>query len=336
MAKAKKKTAKKPKRRTAKKVKVAFVGAGGMANRVHYPSLNDMNDVEIVAICELNEQRLNATADKYNVSGRFNDYREMIEKTDPDAVYVIMPPHHMYDIVANCMDMKRHVFVEKPPSLVSEQTRQMAIIAERNGCLTATGFQRRFSPVIRTAKKKLEKRGPIHSCVATFNKNSGFKPYSNGAIDILTSDAIHAVDTLRYMAGGNVVSVASDVRRLMATHHTSHYALVTFDSGATGILMTNWMTGRRFFTVEMHAPDMSLYGDPEEGGRIYADGQKEPIETLDPAELAGREEDYRAYGFYDENRHFIDCIKKGKLPETNFEDALKTMELVDKIYASQI
>jgi predicted dehydrogenase len=53
-------------------------------------------------------------------------------------------------------------------------------------------------------------------------------------------------------------------------------------------------------------------------------------------EAAGREEKYHSYGFFGENRHFVDCLKSGKLPETHFGDAAKTMELVDLIYASSI
>ena len=42
-----------------------MIGAGGMANGVHYPSLDSFDDVEIIAVCDLNQERLNATADKY-------------------------------------------------------------------------------------------------------------------------------------------------------------------------------------------------------------------------------------------------------------------------------
>ena len=37
-------------------------------------------------------------------------------------------------------------------------------------------------------------------------------------------------------------------------------------------------------------------------------------------------------GFWHENRHFIDCVKEGRQPLTNFADAAKSMELVDRIY----
>jgi predicted dehydrogenase len=221
--------------------------------------------------------------------------------------------------------------------VTTEQTRQLAILARKQKVLTAVTFQRRWAPVIRTGKKLCEKRGPVHSAVATFYKHAlGQGPYYKGAMDILTCDAIHAVDTLRYLCGGEVESVASDVRRLGAEHCTIHLALVKFSSGATGVLLTNWMTGRRIFSVEIHSPGISCFGDPEEGGKMFADGKVEPLQDLDPAVLAGSGEAYRAYGPYDMNRDFIDCIRKGKQPDTNFDDAVKTMELCDLIYLAQI
>lgn len=79
-------------------LRVAVVGAGAMANRVHYPSLAGMADVNLVAICDLDARRLEETAERYGVRGRYQDYRRMADETMPDAVYVIGPPHLMYDV----------------------------------------------------------------------------------------------------------------------------------------------------------------------------------------------------------------------------------------------
>lgn len=155
-------------------------------------------------------------------------------------------------------------------------------------------------------------------------------------MDMLTCDGIHAVDTLRYLCGGEVVSVSSDSRRLDAGHWNIHLALVRFSSGATGLLLNNFMAGRRIFSVEVHSPGISFFGDPEEGGKLYADNQLEPIQTLDPFALSKSREQHRAFGSYDTNLHFIECVQQGRQPETYFGDALKTMELVDAVYGSQI
>ena len=192
------------------------------------------------------------------------------------------------------------------------------------------------------------KRGPVHSAVTTFYKNSiGRGPYLRGGIDALTSDAIHAVDTLRHICGGEVESVASNVRRLGAEHTNAHEALVRFTNDAVGIILTNFMCGRRMFTVEIHSPGVSFFGDLEEGGRLFADGKTEPSELETPLPSDHPLDRYqgldinpisltKAAWHTDVNRHFLDCIRKNKQPITNFDDALKTMELVYAIYRSQI
>jgi len=316
------------------KVKVGFIGAGSFANMMHYPSLSEMEDVEIASICDLDAGRLNSTADKYSVERRYTDYRKMLDEVELDAVYIIMPPHHLFDLVVESLNRRLNVFIEKPPGVMKEQTKNMALLAERNGCLTMVGFNRRFIPLMRKAKEIVEEGGPIIQTVSTFYKNSiGAPPYYNGAIDILTCDAIHAVDTLRWI-GGEVVSVASDVRNLYADYDNSFNALVCFESGAVGVLLTNWVVGGRVHTFEMHSKGISAFVNPNEGAVIYS-GDKDPVE-LKATDVAGSD-DYRVfYGYYYEDRHFIDCLRERKEPETSFSDALKTMELVETIYRSQI
>lgn len=317
------------------KVKVGMIGAGSLANSVHYPSLAEFDDVEIAAICDLDEERLNKTADKYKVQQRYKDYKKMVKEVPLDAVYIIMPPHHLFDLVIHCLNSKLNVFIEKPPGVTAEQTRNMALTAERNGCLTMVGFNRRFIPLMVEVKKIVEERGPILQCAATFYKNSiGAGPYYAGAIDILTCDAVHAVDTLRWM-GGEVASVASDIRKLHADYDNSFNALLKFENGATGFLLTNWVVGKRVHTFEMHARGISAFVDANDQAFIYSDN-KEEARILNTYQAAGSTENYKFYGFYGENRHFIDCIKQKKMPDTNFTDAFKTMELVGRIYQRQI
>ena len=319
-----------------KPIRAAIVGAGSRALSTHYPALKDIAGCQVVAACDLDRDRVERAADQFAIGGRYTDMVQMIKKEKPDAVWAIMPPHHLYDVAATAIEMGCHLFVEKPPALTSEQTRQLDLLAQRHKVLTGVTFQRRFAPLIRQGKKKIEARGPVHTAHASFYKNWNGGAYYRGAADMLSCDGIHAVDTLRYLCGGEVESVASDSRRLGAGHWRAHLALVRFSSGATGVLLVNFATGRRMFTVEIHGEGIGFFGDPEEGGQLFADNQLEPIERLDPFQLSKSEEPYRAFGAYDINRHFVDCIRRGRQPETNFSDALKTMELVDAVYAGQL
>ena len=74
------------------KTNIALIGAGGMANGVHYPSLVEFEDVNLVALCDLVESKLQATAAQFEIENTFIDYKQMIEATSPSAVYVLMPP----------------------------------------------------------------------------------------------------------------------------------------------------------------------------------------------------------------------------------------------------
>lgn len=310
------------------KVKVAIIGAGAMANGAHAPSLSSLDDVALVGICDLIVQRAQDTAAKFGIPAFFTDFREMIEKTNPDAVWIVLWPHLAIVIANEVMEMGKHVFTEKPPGVYTEQTRQMANTAKRHNVLTCVGFQRRYTPITVQCRERVLARGPMYQALSTFMKWYDGGPYYGGGTDVLYSDVIHAVDTLRWMTGGNVQNVYSDIQAHGTEYSTAHNALVRFDNGATGLLQSNWRVGARQLRMEMHGDGISCLVTPEEGAVIYERG-KQP-ETLVAADFTGGTEMFRI-GFLQEARHFITCIKEGRQPDTNFSDALKTMKLCDEI-----
>ena len=318
-----------------KKVNIALIGAGGMANGVHYPSLRDCEDVNLVGLCDLVPSKLHATAEKFEIDKTFSDYREMLEKTSPDAVYVLMPPQHLYPLVIHSLSQGIHVFIEKPPGVTLHQTKEMARAAEKNGCKTMVGFNRRFIPLLQKVKAIVEARGPMIQCMSTFHKNTPNALYYDGVIDVLTCDAIHAVDALRWLGGGEVKAVASDINSFYSERENSFNALVKFTSGASGYLGTNWAVGGRIHIFEMHARAISAYINPDAGGHAVIHTPEGTTE-ITTEEAAGSNETYKTYGFYGESRHFVDCIQQDQQPLTCFEDAVKTMELVTAIYQNRI
>ena len=122
-----------------------------------------------------------------------------------------MPPQHLFPLAIHCLSQQHHVFIEKPPGVTLHQTKEMARAAEKNNCKSMVGFNRRFIPLLRKVKTIVEKQGPIIQCMSTFHKNTPDAHYYDGVIDVLTCDAIHAVDTLRWLGGGEVKAVASDI-----------------------------------------------------------------------------------------------------------------------------
>ena len=316
------------------RIRLALIGAGGMANAVHYPSLAEFPDVEMAGLCDLVPDRLASTGEKFGIEARYTDYRSMLEEIKADAAYVLMPPHQLYDLAVDILSRGMHLFIEKPPGVTSYQTSELARHAEEKECRTMVAFNRRYIPLMTRVKAMAEERGPLIQAVATFYKNLvGSPPYYGGAVDLLTCDIIHAVDVLRWLCG-EAAKVASAKDARFAHYENSFNAIMRFDSGATGVLLSNFAVGSRVHTFEMHAKGFSAFINPSDRALIY-DGSQEPLQ-ISAQDAAGSEDHHKTYGFYQENRHFVDCIKKDMEPMTNLGDAAKTMQLVDRIHASAI
>jgi predicted dehydrogenase len=118
-----------------------------------------------------------------------------------------------------------------------------------------------------------------------------------------------------------------DINFIAATLH--------FDNGATGIMLNSWTSGRRIFAVEMHAPGICAEAEHEGKGRLFVDGDTTGIE-YDTRQVAGSDEFHVFGGFQAKNREFIDCLRAGRQPASSFADAVKTMEVAEKILAQSL
>lgn len=310
-----------------------MVGAGGMANHVHYPSLASFDDVEIAAICDLDPARLQKTADRYEVEHRYSDYRQMIEQIAPDAVYVIGQPHIMYDIWTWCLSEGLNLCIEKPMGITLHQARMLAYLADQKGCITQVSFQRRTCPMVVQLREECLKRGPIVHAECAFYKCE-VRPYLH-ARDHMMDDGVHAIDTLRWMCGGEVVGIHSVTKRVLTPDINFISAFLEFDNGALGVLLNSWSSGRRIFRVEMHAPGICVEAEHEGKGRLYADGDTKGFE-YDTRAVAGSDELFVYAGFQAKNRQFIDAVKQRTQPPSCFADAIKTMEVAEKILAQTL
>ena len=318
---------------TKTKVRVAMIGAGGMANNVHYPSLASFADVEIAAICDLDERRLQETANKYEVEGRYTNYRQMVEEVAPDAVYAVGQPHIMFDIWVWCLQQGLNLCIEKPMGITLHQAEMLAYLAEKHNAITQVSFQRRTCPMVVHLRNECLKRGPIVHAECAFYKYEA-KPYLQ-ARDHMMDDGVHAIDTLRWMCGGEVVAIESRCKRVGTPDINFISAFLHFDNGATGVLLNSWTSGRRIFKVEMHAPGVCAEAEHEGKGRLYADGDTKGLE-FDTRQMAGSDQLFVFAGFQAKNREFVDAVKAGVQPPSHFADAVKTMHVAETILAQAL
>jgi len=139
-------------------VRLGFVGAGGIANwQARYFSA--MPDVKLAAVADVVEEKARKFAEKWGIPrvNVFTDYREMYEEVDLDAV-TICTPHRFHAAPAiHAMERGLHVLTEKPMAASSEEAYKMWTTSLRTGKILMVGFQTRWFPQLRLARRYVEK-----------------------------------------------------------------------------------------------------------------------------------------------------------------------------------
>lgn len=325
-----------------KKLKVVMIGAGNQANAVIFPSFRDLQNqgkVEILGICSMNINKLNKTADTYGIKNRYGpggvyDYQKMIYDLKPDAAVVIGQPHLIYDIWIWCMEHGLHLLIEKPMGLNMHQARNLAAVAKRRGLVTQVTFQRRYSPMVTILRNECLKRGALTHAVCKFYKNE-IKDML-GARDHMMDDSVHAIDTLRWMAGSEVVKVDSITNHIGGTVDINFImAQLTFSNGCVGHLMNNWSSGKRIFAVEMHAPGIFVEAEHETKGYVYTDGNLVP-KVYNAVDIAGSGDEYIFTGALAAVEDFVNCCINGGQPMACFENTLNTMKIAEIVLAQSL
>ena len=128
-------------------LRAAFIGAGNRSQRAHYPNVARLDDVEMAAVCELDEGRLDQVVDKYGFQQVYTNHEEMLAEANPDIVYCIMNEQWLLQPALDCLNAGKHIFIEKPPGANPQETQQLLDAAVANNVFAMVGYQRRFTAV---------------------------------------------------------------------------------------------------------------------------------------------------------------------------------------------
>jgi len=128
------------------KVKVAIIGLGGVAQLVHLPNLLKIKSVILQSVAEIKTNRLNAIAEKFNIPERYKDYRELLAKSDVDAVIVATPTALHKEIAIDCLNANKELLVEKPIARTFKEATAIVKAAKKNNKKLMVGMNLRFRP----------------------------------------------------------------------------------------------------------------------------------------------------------------------------------------------
>ena len=139
----------------SKKVKLGVIGAGGMAKNIHVPSITEIENCEIVAICDLFEDKAKALAEQYGIKKTYALHHEMLANEELDGVVVLVNPDRTYWVADTCMKAGVNVLMEKPAGINAYQAHSLARTAEATGKIAAVAMNRRHIPLIQEVLKRM-------------------------------------------------------------------------------------------------------------------------------------------------------------------------------------
>ena len=142
----------------ARTVKVGIIGCGGIGQNKHMPSLHKIENVEIVAFCDLVLERAQMCKEKYGTPDALvcTDYREVLAVEDIEVVHVLTPNREHAEISVAALQAGKHVMCEKPMAKTAEGAKQMCEAAKASGKKLAIGYQHRMKPQAITAKEYID------------------------------------------------------------------------------------------------------------------------------------------------------------------------------------
>ncbi len=329
------------------KLRFALVGCGRIGQR-HAEHISRTG--VLVAVCDVEEEKAVAIAGQYNAT-LYISIEELLQNEKVDVVSICTPNglHASHSIMA--LRAGNHVLCEKPMAINVHDCGEMIKEAERANKRLFAIKQNRFNPPVAAVKQAFDKGvfGKVYSFHVSCFWNRGADYYNNswkGTADMdggtLFTQFSHFIDLVYWMLG--------DVKKTYAiTANFAHKGLIDFeDTGVVMLELSSGAIGSINYTVNSHGKNMegsiTLFGEKgtvKIGGEYLNELEYQHIEGFEFANLpaGNKANDYGSYSGSMSNHdkvyaNLADVLQKGTAISTNAFEALKTVEIIEKIYRS--
>jgi len=236
-------------------MKYALIGCGRIATNHIKAVKNNKNDLELLAVCDLVPEAMEALLAKHDLKNdtsiaRYTDYKKMIaDHPELQLIAVATDSGVHAEITLYCIDHGIHVIVEKPMTMSMVDADEVIRRSKEAGVKVSVCHQNRFNVAIQEMRKALEagRFGRISHGSINVRWNRGKEYYDQAswrgkwASDggCLFNQCIHGIDLLRWMMGGEVEEVYGVTRQQFHNFIEAEdvgMAVVKFKNGAIGTI----------------------------------------------------------------------------------------------------
>jgi predicted dehydrogenase len=254
------------------RVKVAIIGAGGIAESAHIPAFMRNQKTEVAAVVDTNGKQLAKVAKKYKIKNTFSSVDALLESMKIDAMSICTPPDTHAAIALKGLLGGIHVFCEKPMTTDVESAKTMVAASKSAGKLLMVGYHRRFIPSYQKAKQQIQNGSLGHVyCVEdhfvepnplySFTKSTWFfKPNLGG---VLLDIAPHVFDMLNFMFNEYPLAVFARATTFLDQPVEDCCVFVLeYPNGKIGVGTTSWLSAKAVETLNVFGTAQNLYVSP--------------------------------------------------------------------------
>ncbi len=299
-----------------KKLGVAVIGVGGWGKN-HVRVYKELASTELVAVCDVNAERVKAVASQFGVKAYTNSTR-MLKNKEIEAVNVCTWSTKLASEALKALKAGKHVLVEKPMATNTKQAKKLLETAEKNGLHLTVGFLMRFIPGLQHIQEAVENKEIGDLVCATARRVSQW-PERIGDVGVVKDTGIHDIDVMRYIFNEDPIMVYAKTGS-MKHKRFEDYAqiMLTYEGGKSAFIESNWLTPykTRLLTVTGSDAIMKLDYMTQE---LWIEAPKESLlprySWQEPLKL--------------ELQHFADCILEKKKPLITGKDGVKALEIAE-------
>lgn len=336
------------------KLKIGLIGCGNMM-RSHAQAVDQVEDVQIVAVCDTVLERAQAVAEVLNDPYVTTNYETMADLVD--AVLIALPHDLHYECGMYFAKKKKHILMEKPLCNTEEECLSLMETCEAMGVTLMCAYPVRFWPGIRKLKEMVDSGdyGKVIQMSIWTEQLTGVdipnmdKPHWLGTSRIgggqFFSHGCHYVDLLLWFLGEPVKGChfGTKVGTPWMMKEGTSVAVFHFANGALGYHGATWgARGTRLggCNFQIHTEKGMLeYDHPAGEVRVY---DREAVHV--PGAAANENGKYRVVWTREgeaqkqtqfEIAHFAHCVRTGETPLTNAQDTLQGLRVIWKMYDAE-
>jgi len=328
-----------------KKLGFGIVGTGVISS-FHIKALQQMDGVEVVSVCDVDENKAKKTAKEFNVSWA-TDYDAMLKNPAIDVVNVTVPSGLHADLGVKAAEAGKNVIVEKPIDITLQKADALIEACKKANVTFAVISQLRFYDSVLKVYDivKSGRLGQIIQGDAYIKWYRSEEYYRSGGwrgtkkLDgggAFMNQGVHFVDLLLSVMGP-VKSVTAKVKTAARDIEVEDLgmAMLEFESGAYGVIQASTAVYPGFpARLEILGTKGSVIFEGEDIKFIGIEGEEAYSKNESKKDGASDPLDIEVIPYVREFTDVIDAIREKREPKVSGQEARKALELILAIYKS--